>query len=244
MSSDSARSSFTAEYHALLFAWLVRELIARVGEQRASPVIRKAVREYGIQRGRRMALRARGNGHDLSMLNYLAYAEWKAGKGEMVTNIVEKKPQVRARLPRCCWHTAWKEYDLMQYGRYYCQEVDAALVYGFNPELKLEIAAIKPDGVEECDFFFHGATLGPINMLKFLFRKLVKPGKSALMPWDYHTGHIYKTVGDVFIAEFGEDGRKSVDAAMEQFIEKYGKDAAEVIAQFKNTDFNELTAGA
>jgi len=244
MSLETARKSFTAEHHALLFAWLVKELINRVGEDRASPVIRRAVREYGEQRGRRMALRATENGHDLSMLNYLVYVEWKAGKGEMVTNIVEKKPRVRAKIPRCCWHTAWKEHDLMRYGRYYCLDVDVSLVRGFNPDLKLDVNEIKPDGISECDFVFHGLALGPVEMIRFLYRKLIKPGKSVLMPWDYHTGHVYKTIGDAFTGEFEEKGRMAVEAAMGIFTDRYGKDAAEVVRRYRDADFNRLPENA
>ena len=52
------REAFTAEHHALLFAWIARETIVRIGEEEAAPVIRVAVRLYGEQRGHRMALRA------------------------------------------------------------------------------------------------------------------------------------------------------------------------------------------
>jgi hypothetical protein len=244
MSMDTVRKCFTAEHHALLFAWLVREIIGRAGERNASPVIRGAVRRYGMQRGRRMALRARRNGHDLSMLNYLVYGEWKAGKGEMVTNIAEKKPAVRAVVPRCPWHTAWKEQDLMPFGRYYCLDVDTALVRGFNPELKLELGAIKPDGAAECDFLFHGAALGPAGMARFLYRKLVMPGKSARMPWDYHAGHLCRTMGDELVAEFGVMGREAVDAALAEFARRYGEEAAAAVRGYGDTDFDRLPAGS
>lgn len=244
MSNETVRKGFTAEHHALLFAWMAREMIGRAGERDAAPVIRAAVQEYGMQRGRRMALRAKKNGHKRSMLNYLVYVEWQAGRGEMVTNVVEKRPAMRVKIPRCCWHTAWKKFDLVPYGRYYCLDVDLALVRGFNPDLKLELRDIKPDGALECDFIFHGAALGPREMLAFLYRKNVKPGKSVLMPWDYHTGHVYKTMGDAFSREFGGKGRDAADAALEEFSRHYGSGAAAVVRGFADTDFNVLPGGA
>ena len=54
--------SFTAEHHALLFAWVAREAVALGGEQAAVPALRAAVRRYGEERGHRMALRAQQDG--------------------------------------------------------------------------------------------------------------------------------------------------------------------------------------
>ncbi len=242
MSFESERAKFTAEHHALLFAWMVRELVNRVGEEKASPVIRKAVRAYGNQRGKRMALRAALNGHALSMLNYIVYGEWKAGKGEMITNIIEKKPHVRATVPRCPWYTAWERHNLTPYGRYYCLDVDRALVYGFNPELKLDIPNTKPEGAAECEFVFNGASLGAGGMLALLFRKLVRPGKSALMPWDYHTAHVYRALRDVFVEELGDVGRSAVEGALEVFARHYGGGAADAVRELATMDFGALPA--
>jgi len=38
------RGLFAAGHHALLFAWIAREVIARVGESTAAPVLREATR--------------------------------------------------------------------------------------------------------------------------------------------------------------------------------------------------------
>lgn len=240
MTEQGTRKSFTAEHHAMLFAWIVREAIRGVGEEKAAPVIRKAVRRYGEQRGKRMAMRALANGHERSMLNYLAYVEWRAEKGGMVMKIAEKRPHMRVLIPRCCWHTAWGPADLMRYGKYYCMDVDEAIVRGFNPELKLEVKAIKPDGASDCEMVFHDLDLGPAGMLAFLYRKTFKPGRSALMPWDYHTGHIYKTVGDTIIGAFGKKGEEAVEAALAAFAGRYGDGAAEIVRGFKKTDFDRL----
>ena len=51
----------TAAHHALLFAWLTKAIIRRVGHEKAEPVVRQAVQRYGEQRGRRMAFRAQAN---------------------------------------------------------------------------------------------------------------------------------------------------------------------------------------
>lgn len=83
MEDVNIREQFTARHHALLFAWMAREVVVRVGETTAAPVLRAAVRSYGEQRGHRMALRAQQDGQPLSMAVYLSYREWQAGAGEM-----------------------------------------------------------------------------------------------------------------------------------------------------------------
>ncbi len=240
MSDLDIRKQFSAGHHALLFAWMAREIINRVGEADGAPAIAGAVKRYGRQRGARMAMRARADGYSCTMLDYLAYGEWKAGKDEMKMTIIEKKPSVRVKIPRCPWHTAWKEEDLMKYGRYYCLDIDRAVLQGFNPGLTLEVNKIKPDGVSECDMMFRELSLTPLRMLKFLYRRLIRPGKSAVMTWDFHTGHLYTTMGDVLIETFGEKGKEARDAALAKFRARYGNEAARVLEKYEGYDFNRL----
>ena len=65
---------FTAQHHALLFTSISREVINNIGEKNGEKLIRKAVRKYGQQRGKRMALRAKKNGHDLTVANFVKFS--------------------------------------------------------------------------------------------------------------------------------------------------------------------------
>ena len=236
------QNKFSAEHHALLFAWMARDITLIVGEELASPVLHNAVRRYGEQRGLRMALRAQSNKHDLSMLSWLAYPEWKAGKDETVMNIVQKRPAVRIRIPQCPWYTTWKNEGLMEYGKYYCEEIDTSVIRGFNPELHIDVKEIKPHGAEECDMVFHGADLSPGNMITFLLRKFIATRNHSVMPWEYHIGHVYKTIGEELINAFGDQGRKACETAIENFAQRFGDPAATSIRNTWNTDFNVLPA--
>jgi hypothetical protein len=99
------REAFTVEDQALLFAWVAREAIVRMGEEAAAPVIRVAVRLYGEQRGHRMALRAQQDGQPLSMASYLSYREWEVPVGEMQQTGVPWRRDFRVQVGRCCWAT-------------------------------------------------------------------------------------------------------------------------------------------
>jgi hypothetical protein len=238
--TKSVVDRFSPIHHALLFAWISKAVFDRVGEERAEAVIRKAVRRYGEQRGGRMALRAEANGHALSMLNYLAYGEWRAAPGESIQKVVDKVPHVVAHVHKCPWHQAWQEKDLLPYGRLYCQEVDEALVRGFNPELKIEVRGTKPEGNELCEFVFHDANLGLFNTLLMGYRRAVKPADKSVMPWEYHMGHLYKTMGEVLGEEIGELGGEAMNAALKEFTRSFGDDAVDAIRAYSGTDFNRL----
>ncbi len=242
MNKEEARKRFTAGSHAMLFAWIAKAAIEKVGENKAGPAIKKAVIRYGEQRGKRMAMRAIANHHPLDMLGYLAYGEWKAGKGEMRMLISKELPNLRVKIPKCSWFTAWQGCRIDTIRQYYCQDIDIAVLHGFNPELKLQVGDIKPEGKQECVMLFYNARLGPSEMLTMLIRKTFTPGRKAVMPWDYHTGHIYKTMKEVLIRELGSAGEEAVNQAMLEFSNRYGAEAAQIVKEYQDVDFDVLPA--
>ncbi len=58
--------SFSAAHHAQLFGWISRAIIGMAGEEQGTALIRRAVRSYGRERGRRMALRAIAEGEEVA----------------------------------------------------------------------------------------------------------------------------------------------------------------------------------
>ncbi len=239
MSGDDIRSSFTAGHHALLFGWIAREVIERLGEERGEEVLKKAVWKYGEQRGRRMALRIKADGRAPNMVNYRAYGEWEAGKGEMEIKVVARKPHLHVQVFKCCWTTAWEENGLSQYARCYCPTADEAIVHGFNPDLTIDIPGNRANGDSCCDLIFRDANVTLVDAL-VMNRRKKKVREKALMPWDYHTGHIYKTMGEVVISELGEEGEKAVAAALKKFTDRYGEEAAQILDAYRGTDFDLL----
>jgi hypothetical protein len=189
--------------------------------------VRQAVRRYGEQRGRRMALRALADGQALTMDSYRAYGEWQAGEGETGQEVVEPMPDLVSRVHRCPWHRAWEVHDLMPYGRLYCLEIDEALVRGFNPDLRLDVNAIQTRGDPYCEFVYHGVQGSG-------------PRKGTVMPWEYHAGHLFKTVGEVAVEALGESGQEAVDGALAEFAAYYGQEAAQVLVGYADADFDRL----
>lgn len=218
--------------HALLFAWLARAVLRRAGEERGEALIRRAVARYGEQRGRRMALRARMAGEPLTMAAFLAYGEliWPDDAGEFDEAV--RGPDLVERVSRCLWHGAWVENDLLPYGRFYCLEVDAALVRGFNPGLRLDVNGTLSNGAPCCEFVFHQARPAQAE------GGIAAAPAACRLPWEYHLGHLFSTVGDLVVHELGAEGQAAMDEALAAFAARYGLQAALQVAAYRDADFS------
>jgi len=230
MMSKEQSTEFTPTHHALLFAWLARAVVRRVGEARGEAVIRRGARRYGEQRGHRMALRAEAGGWPLDMNAYRAYGEWRAPEGSTAAEMVRETPDPVQHVLECPWHRAWEDQELMPFGRLYCLEIDHALARGFDPELRLGVNSIKSNGDGFCEFVYHGADL----------KSGIQPMETAVMSWEYHLGHLYKTMGEVIVEELGEGGAEALREGLREFAACYGQPAARVVQVYAGADFDRL----
>ena len=238
---DQKPPIFSESSHALLFALIARQVITRYGEDNGLPALRKAIRHYGEQRGRRMALRAKANGDALNMTNYLVYGEWRYVTDSVQMERVIDQADIRMTVKRCPWADAWSEAGLLPYGRYYCQEIDAALLRGYNPGLMIEVnQTLSNEGVP-CEFIYRQAVLEPDHSLAYNGEKSTRLESQRLMPWEYHCGHLYQACSLVMGEEFGPSGRVTVQNALAEFALRYGGAAAATVAGYLKTDFDRLS---
>ncbi|MCK5098662.1 MAG: L-2-amino-thiazoline-4-carboxylic acid hydrolase [Desulfobacteraceae bacterium] len=240
MEQQSENIQFTARHHALLFVCVAKSVIKETGEETGGILIRKAVRKYGEQRGKRMALRAQKYGYDLTMDNYLAFGEWEVPKNDMDFKLTEKNPHARLIVYKCPWHETWEENDLLDYGQYFCKEIDTALVRGFNPSLVLEVNSTQTNDKKPCDFLFKDAGLSFFKMLGLAYKKKIRPGRKVIKPWEYHTGHLYKTMGEVIRQELGDKTGKIMEDALNNFAIYFNEKCIAVIKKYKSTDFERI----
>lgn len=228
--------TFTPTHHALLYAWIGRAVAQRVGQERAKISMCKAVRHYGNQRGRRMALRALADGQELSMLTYLIYGEWRADESTFQRKNTSSNPDLHSLVSKCPWNTAWLDNDLIPFGRTYCLEIDRAIAEGFNPQLLLEVKSTQPNEHCDCDFIFHDANLTPENS-RYMAQRQVEISSRIILPWSYHTAHLYFSLREVLIEEFGETGAQAAEDALSIFTAHYGHGMMDSIRSFSAVDF-------
>ena len=155
----------SASHHAMLFAYLAKRTIETFGDAGREAVTAGVIR-YGEQRGLRMALRTQADGNPLDVENYLAYGEWEAFPGQMDLRFPTYTPEVRMENHRCPWHTEWSKRGLLEYGQYYCKDVDAALARGYNG-MELKLFANRTLGDDCCDFTFCGCGIPEERMEAF-----------------------------------------------------------------------------
>ena len=241
MSKKGQEDGFTPIHHALLHGWIAKAIVERVGEQRGEAIIRKAIRQYGEERGRRMALRAQANKHVLSMPNYIGYTEYRVRSGEIPLEIVERSPHAGVRIPKCPWHTTWQENGLLSVGRIYCLEIDQALLRGFNPELRLDVNGTLTAGAAQCEFVYHDADLTIPNYLMIQYRRVISPGARAVMPWSYHVGHLFSTFEKVAVGELGQVGQAAIEAGLTAFAERYGERAMQRVVASRSMDYDRIS---
>jgi hypothetical protein len=234
------RYGFTEIHHALLFGWLSKALIEEVGEQKGKAVISKAVRKYGEERGRRMALRAKADGQALDVANFFTYAEYRAITGKLKARVAERSANLSLEASNCPWNDAWKENGLLPYGRLYCLDVDAAILHGFNTNLKMDIEGTLSDGAEKCRLVYREANLNLFRSLLLVYKRAIRPGKTVVMPWEYHVGHLFKTLETSIIEDLGELGRKASEYAIREFSKRYGESAAQRVLAFRTIDFTKI----
>jgi len=231
---------FSESSHAMLFALIARQIFTRYGEEKGLLALRKATRRYGEQRGRRMALRATANGDELNMTNYLVYGEWRYATAGGQMEQKEDADDIYMTVQRCPWADAWSEGGLLPYGRYYCQEIDAALLQGFNPDLLIEVKTTLTNDGGPCQFIYRQAVLERGKTLALIGEKSARLESQRLMPWEYHCGHLYQACSLVMGEEFGPQGRVAVQNALAEFALRYGGAAAGTVASYLKTDFDSL----
>ncbi|MDD9304972.1 MAG: L-2-amino-thiazoline-4-carboxylic acid hydrolase [Desulfobacter sp.] len=231
---------FTAFHHALLFSCISKSVLDSIKTEQGQALIRSGVRRYGEQRGHRMALRALKNNHSLTMENYLAYGEWTVEKKEMEFKFAQKNPHARMIVSKCPWNQAWQTQGLLEYGKYFCMEIDQALVRGFNPDLEIQVNSTQTQGHDTCDFVFKQARLSIFRLICLLYKKKIHPGKKAVMPWEYHAGHLYKTMKETITKALGTQADLIMAQALAAFARQFSNAHAACIKTYEDVDFNIL----
>ncbi len=226
MGGETKGVSCTIEHHALLFALLAKYAIEGCGEEGKTAVL-EGVRRYGEERGRRMARRALEHGDALDLVSNQAYGEWRPEPGQMENRIVQTEPTLITVATKCAWCDTWKKYGMLDYGKYYCLPIDDAVYRGFRSDFSVTTLSNLSWGAECCEFDW-GLPLNKENEGR-LQRKRVELGDSCVRDFDFHTAHLFHTLGNVLKDSLGEKGKRAVDEAVQQFAAIFGKEYAALL---------------
>ena len=195
------------------------------------------MKRYGRERGARMAARARANGDPVDLWTNQAYGEWKPDyPGQMEFGYVHTEPTLVTYISKCAWCEAWKKYDILEYGREYCVNVDAAVYEGFGcGAVCTPLTTSMSWGGERCDFDW-GKPLSEEDVAKVQAKKS-ELGSSAMRDFDFHTAHIYCAIADTLCKHFPEDSAEIINAAVADYIELFGQEDYDRLLDFSPDEF-------
>ena len=224
------------ENQAMMFAFLSRAAIEEKGEE-GRAAIQDGMKRYGKERGARMAERARKAGDPVELWTNQAYGEWKPDyTGQMEFGMLRSEPTYRTYIAKCAWCDAWKKNGILEYGREYCVNVDAAVYEGFGcGAVCTPVSTSMSWGGERCDFDW-GKPLSE-EEVRMIADKKAELGTSAMKDFTFHTAHIYFTIADELRRHFPEDSEAMIDRAAEEYIALFGQEAYDCLLEFSPDEF-------
>ena len=193
---------FYIDDHAVLFALLAKRADERCGEEGLAAVERALV-SYGRERGLRSALRCRRDGGKLTLRNYLLYGEWIDERRWSKSQVAAIRPDYQTDTLVCGWNESWKKYDLTEHGKIYCRWIDAELLRGFNPDLRLEMGSILSDGGATCHFHWPDFRFEDEADVEQLAKERAELAPRVTQGFLYHCAHLYSTFRREFYRELG-----------------------------------------
>ena len=225
---------FNEKVHAFIAARFYVRLTEAFGERGRKAFVH-GTQYYAEQRGRRMAQRDIRDGYELSYETYLQHGEW-VNTEEIInegcanrSEIKEYSPDYTIHIHQCPWYTQFKEMGLSDAGHEYCKHLDNSICRGFNPY----ITYLVPQTLHKSDYCIHCIKDAGVQEGKKYVKK-----PEYLKPFEYHCAHSYWSYTEVTEAIFGAEGRKITQGVLEDFEKEYGKEMADKLMEYKDTNFN------
>ena len=221
-------------HHAFISARYFAHL-KRAGTENYEDIFLFALREYGSQRGRRMAQRALRDGRPLDFASYRYYGEWSFS-GDFLSTAgtffkeTEKSENYVYEVYDCPWNRVYQELGLPDGALLYCRDLDKAIARGFNPDLAYEVERFDNAPLLCRQMQFHA----------LLEKDSAFPAKDPANQKDftYHCGHILAVFRRVLRNCLGPAGDEITSAVLSDFGERFGKAAADCLFATAEADFD------
>jgi len=136
---------------AQLFCCTARRVIDRLGSEEGTALIKGAVEDFGLMRGRHIAARVKSLGLPLSFRNWLIYSDIDSSSNFEALPAIEDGDLV-VRVGNCTFFNAAREWGLEEFAHIYCKHVDYKILAGYNPDIKLILKERQATGEDFCVF--------------------------------------------------------------------------------------------
>ncbi len=137
-------------FAALIFSVMSRLIMEKLGKAEGEELIARAVRTFGLERGKRIASVVAGLGKPLSFKNWLIYTDIESSNFEASPSI--DRDDLVAEVHNCSFMAAAKKWGLEDYASLYCKYADYAILEGYNPDIRLKLETRHETGRDYCLF--------------------------------------------------------------------------------------------
>lgn len=222
------------EHHAVLFA-LLSKYATLLCSKEGTKAIQKGMIRYGNERGARMAANALAHEDPLTTMASQAYGEWAPDfEGQIEAGQLGITPTLRTYVSKCAWCDAWNKHHLLEYGKYYCVNVDNAVYQGFRSDFVCRhLSDPLSFGGTRCEFDWGHPLTEEENQI--LSEKRVLLGTTCMKDFTFHTAHILYTLSKTLIEELGDIGNQAVHSAVREYERIFGTEYLAILdGAYKN----------
>lgn len=119
---------------AKMFSITAKNLEKEFGEK-GLKVLEDSVKEFGMERGKDIAARAKADGADNTLEQYLDH--YDMGRSEEFGYQTTYEPnEIHQDFTRCIFAKTWMDAGEEKYGRIYCENIDPAIAAGYNQNME------------------------------------------------------------------------------------------------------------
>ena len=119
---------------ARFFSIVAKHLEQKYGQE-GLDLLADCVKEWGFKRGQDIAARAKAQGKDNTLDQYLCNYDMERSELFGYTTDYGKE-EIHQEFTRCVFAQTWMDADEEKYGRIYCENIDPAIASGYNENLQ------------------------------------------------------------------------------------------------------------
>ena len=136
---------------ATLFSFAAKAVIEELGPEKGEALLKKAIEEFGRERGKRIAGIVKGLGKPLTLKNWFIYNDMDPqNTNPQPIDIVNGDYLMKTG--ECVLFNTTREFSLSDFSQYFCKYDDQAVFEGYNPDIKLIKDYRYQTGKDHCVF--------------------------------------------------------------------------------------------
>ena len=132
----------------ILYSHMGRAILSAFGEE----TLRAGVRAFGRKRGERMKEMHRRMGLPNNLKTLFSHGDLPADPRAKRTLIKLDEHERSSQTHRCQYYEIWRDYDALDAGRIYCEEVHHAMWQAYNSDIEVNLPRTIAHGHPFCEF--------------------------------------------------------------------------------------------